>query len=517
MSRVVALLVVLALVLGGGGLVALTLLRAGDDSATSGRALPAPASAAEPGAQDAPDPALQRFYSQRLHWSRCRDDFWCASLQVPLDYAKPAGATIELALLAAPATGRRIGAMVVNPGGPGVPGTDYAAVSARAFRKPLREHYDIVGFDPRGTGASSPVDCLSDSALTTYLAGDPDPDDPSEEAAYFAGARAIGAGCAKLSGPVAAHVSTVEAARDMDVLRAALGTARLTYFGASYGTKLGATYADLFPSRVGRFVLDGAVDPALPTRELNLQQAQGFETALRAYVANCTKSHGCFLGDTVDDGVAKVKAFLDDLDAHPLSTRDGRELTEADAFYGLAYPLYSRDLWLLLSTSLKAALAGDGSALMLLADTYLERTGTRYRNNTNEAIYAINCLDDPWARHTPAEVSADLPDFERASPTFGRVFAWLGASCSGLRVPTTSRPHAVHAAGAAPIVVTGTTRDPATPLQWAKNLASELESGVLVTRDGDGHTAYNSGNSCVDRALEAYLVDGTVPHDGLEC
>jgi pimeloyl-ACP methyl ester carboxylesterase len=516
LSRVVALVVVLALVLGGGGLVALTLLRSEDTASSSGSSEP-PTTDAQPGAQDAPDPALQRFYDQRLDWTRCRDDFWCATLEVPLDYAQPTGTTIRLALLSAPATGKRIGAMVVNPGGPGAPGTDYAAASASAFREPLRERYDIVGFDPRGTGDSSPVDCLSDAELTAYLAADPDPDDDSEAQAYFASAREIGQGCAQRSGEVAAHVSTVEAAKDMDVLRAALGDATLTYFGASYGTKLGATYADLFPSRVGRFVLDGAVDPALSTRELNLQQAASFETALRSYVGNCTKSDSCFLGDTVDEGVARIKSFLSDLDAEPLPTSDGRELTEGDAFFGLALPLYSRDYWLLLSTALKSAFSGDGSALMMLADAYASRSGDTYTDNSSEAIYAINCLDDPWARTTTTQVEADIPDFEKASPTFGRAFAWMGATCSGLAEKTTSKPRALHAAGAAPIVVTGTTRDPATPLQWAKNLAAELDSGVLVTRDGDGHTAYNSGNSCVDSALEDYLIDGKVPRDGLSC
>jgi pimeloyl-ACP methyl ester carboxylesterase len=518
MSRVVALLVVLALVLGGGGLVALTLLRADNGSASSSQLHPAPPSpTADAGARVAPDAALQRFYDQRLDWKRCRKSFWCATLEVPLDYTQPSGRTIRLALLSAPATGTRIGAMVVNPGGPGVPGTDYAAASSRAFRAPLRRHYDIVGFDPRGTGASSPVDCLSDQALTAFLAADPDPDTPSEESGFFAAARQMGAGCAQRSGDIAAHVSTAEAARDIDVLRSALGEAKLTYFGASYGTKLGATYADLFPARVGRFVLDGALDPALPAREVNLEQAHGFETALRAYVANCTKSSKCFLGPTVDAGTARIRSFFSELDTSPLPTKDGRELTEGDAFLGLALPLYSRNYWILLSTALKAAFAGDGSMLMLLADTYAERTGGTYDNNSSEAIYAINCLDDPWARHTPAQVKADLPDFEAASPTFGRAFAWMGASCSGMQEPTASKPRPLHAEGAAPIVVTGTTRDPATPLQWAKSLASELDSGVLVTRDGDGHTAYNSGNACVNAALESYLIEGRVPKDGLQC
>lgn len=518
MSRVVAVLVVAALVLGGGGLVALSLLSGGSDSSSSRPAVvssPSPV-APQDGSQEAPEPGLQHFYEQRLDWQRCRSTFWCATLEVPLDYAKPAGRTLELALLQAPATGTRIGSLVVNPGGPGAPGTEYAAASARAFGDRLRRSYDIVGFDPRGTGRSEPVDCLSDAQLTDYLAADPDPDTPQEEQAFFASAREIGTGCVKRSGELAAHISTQEAARDMDVLRAALGERELTYFGASYGTKLGAVYASLFPRRVGRFVLDGAVDPVLGTRELNLQQAAGFETALRAYVANCVKDSDCFLGPTVDAGVARIKSFLDGLDAEPLKADGGRELTEGEAFLGLAFPLYSRDYWVLLSTALRSAFAGDGSALLMLADAYASRSGSSYQDNSMEALYAINCLDDPWALRTPAEVEAQVPAFEKASPTFGRSFAWMSASCAGLQVPAKPAPTSLRVTGTNPIVVIGTTRDPATPLAWAKSLAREVD-GRLIVRDGDGHTGYNAGNACVDEAVEGYLVDGDVPPAQLGC
>jgi pimeloyl-ACP methyl ester carboxylesterase len=377
--------------------------------------------------------------------------------------------------------------------------------------------YDVVGFDPRGTGASRPVDCLGDDELDQYVAEDPDPDSPAEVATYAHFVRALGAGCRARSGELAAHVTTVEAARDMDVLRAALGERRLDYFGASYGTKLGATYADLFPSRVGRMVLDGAVDPELSSRELSLEQAAGFETALRAYVADCVASQqGCFLGDSVDAGLARIRGLLDRVDARPLPTAGDRELRVGNAFYGVVLPLYDRDYWPVLSQALAAALEGHGDLLLRLSDLYSSRSATGYTDNSIEANYAINCLDDPWAV-TPEQVPAAYPDFERASPTFGRVFAWGLATCGGIAVSSPAHDRTIRAAGAPPIVVLGTTRDPATPYAWAVSLADELASGVLVSRDGDGHTGYHAGNACVDRAVESYLDEGTVPPDGLSC
>lgn len=468
--------------------------------------------------QEAPDPALQSFYDQTLDWESCQSGFECASLTVPVDYADPGGETIDLALLKVAASGDRIGSLVVNPGGPGAPGTSYAAAADRVFRQPLLEAYDIVGFDPRGTGASSPVDCLSDDDLDDYLAMDPSPDTPGEERTYVSWSKRLGAGCVQNTGDLIAHVTTIEAARDMDVLRAALGEDQLDYFGASYGTKLGATYADLFPERVGRLVLDGALDLELPSRDITLGQAEGFERALTAYVQDCVDGGDCYLGDTVDAGLSTIKDFLADRDADPLPTNDdSRPLTEGLALFGIITPLYNRDYWYLLDTSLSAALRGDGSGLLSLADVYASRNpGGGFSDNSAEAIFAINCLDDPWA--IPASQVADqVPAFEKASPTLGRTFAWMLTGCRG-QVAESTEPHRdIEAEGAAPIVVVGTTRDPATPYEWAVSLADELESGVLVSRDGDGHTGYNSGNECVDEAIESYLVDGVVPDDGLKC
>jgi pimeloyl-ACP methyl ester carboxylesterase len=524
-TRAVAALVVAALLLAGAGL-AISVLR-GDSDGSPDSAPSSPPVAVdptpEPGSSDAPAPDLDDFYGQELSWDACRGQFYCAKLRVPVDYADPGGDTIELQLLKDPADDpdARIGSLVVNPGGPGAPGTSYAEQAAEVFRSALTDHYDVVGFDPRGTGESAPVDCLSDAQLDAFLAADPVPDDAEETDELVGDLDELWSGCvANSTGGatgILAHVTTIEAARDMDVLRSALGEAQLRYFGASYGTKLGATYADLFPDKVGRLVLDGAVDVSLDSVSLSLGQAEGFERALTAYVDDCIDQGDCFLGDSTEQGLQRIKDLLADIDADPLPTSDGRDLTEGLGFLGVVTPLYNRDYWYILDQALKTALDGDGTTLLLLSDAYSSRgeDGT-YTDNSTEAIYAINCLDDPFAV-TAAEVPDYLPDFLEASPTLGEVFAWGLIGCGGIQVSSSEEPREIKAAGAAPIVVVGTTRDPATPYEWAVSLADQLESGVLISRDGDGHTGYNAGNDCVNEAVESYLVDGTVPDDGLEC
>jgi len=498
-----------------GVLTAALLGGCGGSSPSADRSSAAPTSA-DPQVTIAPEPALAKFYSQQLTWSSCRSGDKCSWLTVPLDYRHPGDATIKLAVLKVPAAdeGERIGSLVVNPGGPGGSGIDYAAEAEEAFRAPLRDHFDIVGFDPRGVGKSEPVDCLSDAQLDAYVAEDQSPTTPAEVKTYARWNRTIADGCAK--SPIGAHISTVDAARDIDVLRAALGESQLDYFGASYGTKLGTTYADLFPTRVGRFVLDGAVDPTLDNKQLGIQQAAGFQTALRSYVQNCVDGSQCFLGSTVQAGLAKIKGFLDHVETHPLPTSGSRMLEPGNAFYGVAVTLYNRDYWTYLTQALQAAFKGDGSVLLELSDAYTSRAQKGYSDNSMEALYDIDCLDDPSSIST-SEVSSVLPAFEKASPTFGDTFAWGLTSCSDFTEKADEPAPPIGAPGANPIVVIGTTRDPATPLQWAEHLAKLLKSGVLVTRDGDGHTGYNSGNSCVDDAVEDYLVKGIVPKNGLSC
>lgn len=519
MKRVVALVAIVALVLlTVGGTVWQLLGSDGNDRSREIERQDSPPKLWEGPPQEAPRPALQSFYDQDLYWEQCGNRE-CARIDVPLDYAKPDGRTIPIELLKRPAADpdQRVGSLLVNPGGPGAPGTTYADQAEYAFSENLRNRFDIIGFDPRGTGSSAPVDCLSDDELDEYLAADPDPDTPAEIKEMTRWSQRIGKGCATKSPGVAAHVSTVEAARDMDVIRGVLGEDTMSYFGASYGTKLGATYADLFPKKVGRLVLDGAVDLSLSSREQALQQARGFERAMTSYVDSCVEGGDCYLGKTRQAGLNRISKFLQEVDRAPLSLDNDRKLTQGKAFYGIVAPLYNQEYWPLLDQFLAAAFEGDGAGLMQLSDLYSARNPDGgYADNSSEAIWAINCLDDP--SFVPVEqVPAQFADFEQASPTFGKTFAWGMTGCQGLAVDPPEERAPVDAKGADPILVVGTTRDPATPFEWAEALAQQLDSGVLVKRDGDGHTGYNQGNSCVDEAVESYLIDGTVPDDDVDC
>ncbi|MFJ8701325.1 alpha/beta hydrolase [Streptomyces ardesiacus] len=471
--------------------------------------------------------ALAPYYEQKLAWRDCGvPGFQCATMKAPLDYAKPTEGDVRLAVARKKATGpgKRLGSLLVNPGGPGGSAIGYLQQYAGVgYPAKVRAQYDMVAVDPRGVARSEPVECLDGREMDTFTQTDTTPDDAGETDALVDAYKKFAEGCGAGAPKLLRHVSTVEAARDMDVLRAVLGDEKLNYVGASYGTFLGATYAGLFPDRTGRLVLDGAMDPSLPARRMNLEQTAGFETAFQSFAKDCVKRSDCPLGGkgTSPEQVGKnLTSFFDDLDAKPIPAgdADGRRLTESLATTGVIAAMYDEGAWQQLRESLTSAMKEkDGAGLLILSDSYYERGADGGYSNLMYANAAVNCLDLPAAFSSPDEVRDALPDFEKASPVFGEGLAWASLNCAYWPVKPTGEPHRIEAAGAAPIVVVGTTRDPATPYRWAQALAGQLSSGRLLTYEGDGHTAYGRGSACIDSAINTYLLTGTAPEDGKRC
>ncbi|MEW1551234.1 alpha/beta hydrolase [Streptomyces tsukubensis] len=493
----------------------------GGGSSSSASATPSKGGSGQ-GARSAPTAELKPYYTQKLSWRKCgTSGFECATLKAPLDYAKPGGDSVELAVARKKATGpgARLGSLHVNPGGPGGSAVDFLqSYAGIGYPAPVRARYDMVAMDPRGVARSEPVECLDGKAMDAYTRVDQTPDDQRDEAELLAALKDFAAGCEKKSGTVLPHVSTVNTARDMDVFRAVLGDAKLSYVGASYGTFLGATYAELFPARTGRLVLDGAMDPSLSARQLNRDQTEGFQTAFGAFATDCVKRKDCPLGRTsAEDAGSRLKAFFTRVDGEPVATGQSRELTESLATTGVLAAMYDEAAWPQLRVALTDAMAGRGAGLLTLADAYYERETDGTYSNLMFANAAVNCLDAPPAFPDEREVRAALPDFEEVSPAFGRNFAWAALNCAYWPTPATGTPHRIEAKGAAPILVVGTTRDPATPYKWSRSLASQLSSGRLLTYDGDGHTAYGRGSDCIDTAINTYLIEGTPPQDGKRC
>ena len=451
-------------------------------------------------------------------WSDCGNGFECGSIEVPRDYAEPAGPALRLALIRLPAgdPAHRIGSLVVNPGGPGISGVDFVrAAAATLFPAAIRARFDIVGFDPRGVGASSPVRCVD--GLDHFIPVDARAETSADLSNLVAGAKAFAAGCGQNDAALLPYLSTANVARDLDQIRAALGDPRLTYLGFSYGTLIGEMYASLFPTRIRALVLDGAIDPSLGEAAFREGQARGFEGALGRLLADCGAHPTCPFYSGGRPAPA-FDALMRRIDAHPLPTPQlaGREPTgPTQAWQAVLEALYTQAAWPILEEALAQAEQGDGSLLLAMGDPYRGRLPDGGYSNEEDAYYAVTCLDWPAPRSLAAYASL-AGRFSLVAPRFGRLLAYNDVDCAFWPSPPERTPAPIAAPGAPPIVVVGTTGDPATPYQWAVNVSHQLRSAVLLTRRGEGHTAYGE-SACIDAAVDAYLLDRTTPRPGLVC
>ncbi|MGW1989722.1 alpha/beta hydrolase [Embleya sp. NPDC001921] len=509
------------------------------DAAGGGRTAagsPTSAGAGAPGTPGDPNPALARFYTQRPTWKDCETEdadqrsqakaFRCASFTVPLDYSRPTGKTIDIAVTrkSAGKPGQRLGSLLLNPGGPGGSGVEAAWWMAEEnIGKPLQDAYDLVGFDPRGVDRSAPVRCMSDAERDEYVAEDL-PDDPVQaEARSKERDRTYAAECQNRSGELLPFVGTDNAARDMDILRAALGDAKLNYIGFSYGTYLGATYAERFPARTGRLVLDGAVDPTADNLTASVEQQVGFERSLRRFAEDCAGRVGCPLGNDPKTAATRAADFLDGLQDQPLAGRSGRKLTASLGWIGVISLLYGdKDTaWKYLRDALTDAMVRRSpEGLLFYADNYNGRDEQGRYDNSSDAFVAIGCADGSGDAPTPQQVQTALARLRAEAPLLSRDVTaedLTGQSCEDWPFKSPTKPHAIRAQGSAPILVVGTTGDPATPYASAEKLASQLADATLLTFEGEGHTAYGGNSTCVDGAVEGFLLRGTMPPKGERC
>ncbi|MET4048889.1 alpha/beta hydrolase [Rhodococcus sp. 1163] len=480
--------------------------------------------------EDAPDTgSLDKFYSQELNFETCTPpaekawptmEYQCANMDVPLDYANPDGETAEIAISRIPArSADPIGSVVLNPGGPGFSGTAFAATTADAWaQSAVTDRFDLVGFDPRGVGASTPaVDCFDDEEREADAIGAAIgvlPHALSEESTseYYAH-------CAAGSGgeDVLAHIGTRDVARDMDVMRAALGDDELTFAGASYGTRLGAVYAEMFPENVRALVLDGAMDPLAGTKERRLQQADGMQRAFDEIAKFCATQSDCGLGPDPGRATEVFQSLVQPLVDAPLPVTDGRELTFTKAIGGVTLGLYSQEAWPAVIMGIANLRDGRGETLLALNDLYHERAADGTYLDTLEATGAINCLDEE--RHTPDEESALIRAVFDASPFVdsGRPVENVRDTCEHWPIqPTLGYPYATEIEGLPDTLTVSVTGDALTPHQGGIDLADTL-GGSLLTVEGEQHGAIVAKNTCVDDIVADYLIDLLTPADDARC
>ena len=470
-------------------------------------------------AASTPEPTTTAPSPARLAWKGCGGGFQCSTLTVPLDPSAPVpGATVDLAVIRTHARDghRRIGTLVLNPGGPGVPAVQFLRSVASSLPAAVRDRFDLVTFDPRGVGESAPIEC---GASLDPLFDQPfQPESDAARAQLLGAVRALAQQCAARNGDLLAHVSTTDAVHDLDQLRVALGEDRLSFVGYSYGTYLGALYAQAHPDHVRAFVLDGPVDPSMTAREVTLAQARGFEHSLDDFLRDCSDHPGCAFHHD-GDAAAAYDALRARAARAPLPTTDpgGRRLNQTRFDAAVLQQLYlGRTAWSGLADALAAADRGDASTLLAGADTFVGRTDGGGDDHVLESFWAVTCLDGPVV--AGADAAADLERQAVAvAPRLGAFVVNNSLACSVWPVPPVAAPGPVRAAGAPPILVIGTTEDPATPLAQARALARSLARGHLLVASGEQHTSFDNGNACVDAAVTRYLVDRRVPRPGTRC
>jgi pimeloyl-ACP methyl ester carboxylesterase len=467
---------------------------------------------------------LQPFYEKSIDWHKCTDVAFCGDMTVPMNWADPTGETIRIAVAFQPAkSGNALGSVIFNPGGPGGSGVDFlTSYPDSVSTANLQDRFNIVGFDPRGVQNSEPkIQCLSSRQMDTFLYSDSESQPGTPE--YVTEMRTVmsdfAKSCQKQTGPLLEFVDTVSVARDLDVLRALVGDAKLNYLGFSYGSLIGTIYANLFPKLVGLMVLDGAIDPTAPDAEATLLQLKGFDQSLAAFLSDCLTSKDCPFSGPLNKSQQKVAQFLYELESKPIETSNPkRMLTSTAALTGILSFLYSESEWPYLASAFAAAFEGDGTELLASADFYNDRAedGT-YASNTTESNIAVNCMDSR-SDVDPESLEAANEEVMKTSPTLGRYWQSSGLSCADWPYPVAKQPDSWAAKGSAPILVIGTTGDPATPYSQSKALATNIfENAMLLTYVGEGHTAYGRSNECVANAVDDYFIKNVVFTENKRC
>lgn len=460
-----------------------------------------------------------------LAWHSCGNRFECATLEVPVDYSVPDGEQVGIAVIRRSATNprARIGSLVINYGGPGDPGTETLRVAYQALPLEVRERFDLVSFDPRGTGSSRPIDCVDDATFERGSSEDVTPDSEQELAKYYDGSAfsvdLIGA-CIARNGTWLARVGTRNVARDLDRLRVALGDPQLTYLGYSYGTVIGAVYAQEFPDRIRALVLDSAVNLSTTPQQRQRGNAKGFEDALDAFLADCAADADCPFLSGGDPRAALLHLRDEFEDGLTLSSDDGRTVGVTELYVGMLAALYARESWPTLAEALREADDnGDGDLLRRLSDALLGRRDDGSYDNLQEAIGVINCADRPSKRVSLSAFRLTFTEFSRRYAVFGPAFAGSPLGCDPrLPQPTASEQLGdVRARNAPPVLIVGVTHDPATPYDGAVELHRRLRGSRILTLDSTQHTAYATGLTCIDSAVDRYLLERELPPRRTRC